>query len=437
MNTKRGYEWSQSREKRSFDIAGSAALTAVFGPVATAAAAGIRAVDNMNPMFVQQRYGAVDETLTVHKLRTMPESANADTPSSGSHDIRATRVGSLLRKAHIDEVPQLIDIYRGDMSIVGVRPIVKADVEATLDALDATEREQWIAARAHTKAGVFGQYQLQRHKDNYAITSPEAQYRERAMHDIEFAHHTSFSYDLDILRQSMQAAWQDVVPTPTERDDLGYEGGIDMFTRAARSFGVEISPQQERYWRAIFIAARKIDDIVDVDKLQDVSSEVSCLFEGNVSTVFTDQESRYFREAMTSQSYTRRNFVRDSLVDLPQYAARKRAAITLPALLDVSKQEATMFADMLKLEGAQEGSSAEKFNRWVEGFAQAGYAVDTAVDLRSDYNDGLHGVAVIYDVRLTSMANASKEVFDASRVTSLRTIPVIAREALRVLRYTA
>lgn len=109
--------------KRLFDIAGSATGLVFSSPLLLAAAIAIR-LDSPGPiMFRQQRVGRGGRIFRIHKLRTMRIEGSGPLVSS-SDDPRITRVGAVLRRTKLDELPQLLDVLTGEMSLVGPRPEV-------------------------------------------------------------------------------------------------------------------------------------------------------------------------------------------------------------------------------------------------------------------------------------------------------------------------
>lgn len=84
-------------------------------------------LDSQGPVFFRQpRYGKDKKPFTVYKFRTMSTNAPADVPTNSFKDagIYITRLGRVMRKLSIDELPQIINVLRGEMSIVGPRPVV-------------------------------------------------------------------------------------------------------------------------------------------------------------------------------------------------------------------------------------------------------------------------------------------------------------------------
>jgi len=109
--------------KRLIDLLAAALGLVVLSPVLLAAIAWVR-LDSPGPVFFrQERVGRHGRVFRIHKLRTMHVDADAHGPAITAHaDARITRAGRWLRRYRVDELPQLIDVLRGDMSVVGPRP---------------------------------------------------------------------------------------------------------------------------------------------------------------------------------------------------------------------------------------------------------------------------------------------------------------------------
>lgn len=111
------------KAKRVLDLTASAIGLAVLSPVMGAVAVAVRA-DSPGPVFFRQaRVGRNGRPFRIHKFRTMRADGGGPNVST-THDPRITRVGGFLRKSKLDELPQLIDVLVGDMSLVGPRPEV-------------------------------------------------------------------------------------------------------------------------------------------------------------------------------------------------------------------------------------------------------------------------------------------------------------------------
>ncbi len=110
--------------KRLLDIVLSALGIAVLAVPMLAVAAAVK-LDTPGPaLFRQKRIGREKRTFTIYKFRSMPVTAPRDTPTHqlDAKAVKLTRLGAFLRRTSIDELPQLFNILRGDMSVVGPRP---------------------------------------------------------------------------------------------------------------------------------------------------------------------------------------------------------------------------------------------------------------------------------------------------------------------------
>ena len=115
--------------KRLFDLIGAAAGLVLLAPLLLGIALWIK-LDSRGPVFFrQQRVGRLGVPFRIHKFRTMIDDTRAHSPAPGLQltvgaDPRITRAGRLLRAAKLDELPQLLDVLAGTMSLVGPRPEV-------------------------------------------------------------------------------------------------------------------------------------------------------------------------------------------------------------------------------------------------------------------------------------------------------------------------
>ena len=125
--------------KRVFDLTVSLAMLVILSPALAVLAVLIK-LDSKGPVFYrQERVTACNRTFRIFKFRTMVQ--NADQIGSlvtVGNDPRRTRVGSKIRKCRLDELPQLINIVKGEMSFVGTRPEVRKYVEYYTDEMMAT-----------------------------------------------------------------------------------------------------------------------------------------------------------------------------------------------------------------------------------------------------------------------------------------------------------
>lgn len=120
-----------SRRKRAFDLTLSFCALLVFLPLLLTIAALIRLESRGPALFRQRRTGLNGDVFTVFKFRTMTVAEDGDTVLQATRgDARVTTLGAVLRKLSLDELPQLLNVLRGDMSLIGPRPHAVAHDEA-------------------------------------------------------------------------------------------------------------------------------------------------------------------------------------------------------------------------------------------------------------------------------------------------------------------
>lgn len=122
--------------KRLIDLTGSGILLLVFSPLFALCAIAVKMEDKGKVIYAQERIGKNGKPFYIYKLRTMREDAETVTgPAlfSGDEDPRLTRVGRFLRAHHLDELPQLYNVFRGDMSFIGYRPERQFYIDQIID----------------------------------------------------------------------------------------------------------------------------------------------------------------------------------------------------------------------------------------------------------------------------------------------------------------
>lgn len=119
--------------KRTFDFVASGLGLVFLSPLFLVIAVWVK-VDSDGPVFFrQERVGRFGKVFKIHKFRTMKVDAEAGGRLTIGADSRVTRSGSFLRKFKLDELPQLIDVFVGDMSLVGPRPEVQEFIDCYPD----------------------------------------------------------------------------------------------------------------------------------------------------------------------------------------------------------------------------------------------------------------------------------------------------------------
>jgi len=187
-----GFRLSTSRAwvKRAFDVVAAAIGIVLAAPILAAAALAIR-LDSRGPIFYrQQRVGAGGRPFDVIKLRTMrPDAEASGTPRwAAERDPRITRVGAFLRRTRMDEIPQLFNVLRGDMSMVGPRP------ERPFFVQRLVEQVPWYGLREAVRPGVTGWAQL---RYPYGASVEDA--RRKLEYDLYYVKNGSLFLDLAIV----------------------------------------------------------------------------------------------------------------------------------------------------------------------------------------------------------------------------------------------
>ena len=170
--------------RRIFDVLVSGSVLLVTSPVVALAMLAIRLESPGHPIYRQRRIGKDGAPFDVLKLRTMV--SGAEKMGAGlavdDGDTRITRVGALLRRSSIDELPNLVNVLRGEMSIIGPRPTVPVQVA------QYTPRQR---GRLALKPGITGWAQV-----NGRASLP---WPERIELDLWYVEHASLRLDLRIL----------------------------------------------------------------------------------------------------------------------------------------------------------------------------------------------------------------------------------------------
>ncbi|MBI2736239.1 MAG: undecaprenyl-phosphate glucose phosphotransferase [Rhodospirillales bacterium] len=174
-------------------------ILALISPVMLAIALLIR-IDSRGPaLFRQKRYGFNNELIEVLKFRTMyQERSDADGEQlTQRNDPRITRIGAFLRRTSLDELPQFLNVVRGEMSIVGPRPHA---VAAKAGPLLYQEAVKHYDSRHRVKPGITGWAQVNGWRGE---TNTLEQIRKRVEHDLYYIEHWSIALDLRIIARTV------------------------------------------------------------------------------------------------------------------------------------------------------------------------------------------------------------------------------------------
>jgi lipopolysaccharide/colanic/teichoic acid biosynthesis glycosyltransferase len=186
-----GARYLHSRRKRALDVVVAAGVLTLAAPALAATALAIRLETHGHPVYRQRRVGRDGQQFELYKLRTMV--SGAENMGKGlavdEGDDRITRLGIWLRRTSFDEVPNLINVLRGEMSVVGPRPTVQVQV----DRYDERQRH-----RLDARPGITGWAQV-----NGRASLP---WHERIELDVWYVEHASLRLDLRILARTARLA---------------------------------------------------------------------------------------------------------------------------------------------------------------------------------------------------------------------------------------
>jgi exopolysaccharide biosynthesis polyprenyl glycosylphosphotransferase len=188
--------------KRLLDITGACIALVILSPVILVAALAIRVREGSPVLFRQTRVGLQGRPFTIYKFRTMVADAEerygevaalSDTKGAAfkmTNDPRVTKVGRILRKTSIDELPQLINVLRGGMSLVGPRPAPQREVDGY---------DIWHRRRLSMKPGISGLWQVESRMDEH--------FDNRVELDLAYIDRWSLALDLKILARTIPAVF--------------------------------------------------------------------------------------------------------------------------------------------------------------------------------------------------------------------------------------
>jgi sugar transferase (PEP-CTERM system associated) len=175
--------------KRMFSLLLGSLAIVITSPIMLLAAIAVRLGSRGPAIFRQKRVGENGKLFTVYKFRSMFEGSDKIKLTPAEHgDPRVTRVGKWLRRTRVDELPQLINIVKGDMAFVGPRPFVP-EQEEECAAQIPFYRERWLV-----KPGATGWAQINR---GYNATLEDN--REKLAYDLFYIKNVSFGLDLFIM----------------------------------------------------------------------------------------------------------------------------------------------------------------------------------------------------------------------------------------------
>lgn len=183
------------RFKRALDLAVAVVALPVFVVSAPLVFAGNLVGGNRGPLFYRQRrVGRNNEEFTIWKYRTMRPDVSAPTHWTTKDDPRITSFGRVLRKTHVDELPQTINLLKGEISTVGPRPEQPSYVD------DLTQKIRFYRLRHLVRPGVTGWAQV---KYDYGSTDIDAM--EKLQYEFWYLRHQGLTLDLRVIGRTLRS----------------------------------------------------------------------------------------------------------------------------------------------------------------------------------------------------------------------------------------
>lgn len=176
--------------KRAFDIVFSLAFILLFWWVYVIVAIGVRSSSPGPVLFKQERLGRNKKTFTMYKFRSMKVNDEQSTAWTVDDDPRKTKFGSFIRKYSLDEIPQFINVLKGDMSVVGPRP------ELPYHANRFKNHVPLYMVRHQVRPGITGWAQVEGYRGDTSIAK-------RAECDVWYIEHWSFILDIKICVRTL------------------------------------------------------------------------------------------------------------------------------------------------------------------------------------------------------------------------------------------
>jgi lipopolysaccharide/colanic/teichoic acid biosynthesis glycosyltransferase len=186
--------------KRAFDIVVAGSALVALAPVLFGVWALVR-IDSPGPgLFRQRRGGFEGRPFLILKFRTMKTCESRAITQAKQTDDRTTLLGRILRKSSIDELPQLINVMKGDMSIIGPRPHALAH-DRQFYAVDRR-----YAFRHHARPGITGLAQV---SGSRGSTDTNEKILQRLEHDLTYVSNWSWKMDIGIFFRTLRVLWSD------------------------------------------------------------------------------------------------------------------------------------------------------------------------------------------------------------------------------------
>jgi lipopolysaccharide/colanic/teichoic acid biosynthesis glycosyltransferase len=158
-----GLPYLRSSSKRILDLALCVGTFPLYAPPAVLGIAGVALVDHSKPIFRQARIGRLGVPFHIAKIRTMPHTKD-DTHSNGRHDDeRRSALGKMLSLSRVDELLNIFNILKGEMSVVGPRPLLGSYMALVRHVVGPKEADGWVKDRCQALTGLSDEFTIRHH----------------------------------------------------------------------------------------------------------------------------------------------------------------------------------------------------------------------------------------------------------------------------------
>ncbi len=235
---------------RVYSVVAAAIAAVLLSPVILITAILIKLDDKGPVLFVQERLGFAGKRFKLLKFRTMVPAADIDSQWEKDNRKRITRIGRWLRRYRLDELPQFLNVIKGDMNLVGPRPHPASNfalfVLASRNAASSAAEIPYYSMRSRVLPGITGWAQVR-----YSYANNLEEELEKLRFDLYYIKHYSLWLDLRILAETVvivlsgsgYTSREQIRPRPGAKGDLASQVG----GRARQGIDAEVGESDERY----------------------------------------------------------------------------------------------------------------------------------------------------------------------------------------------
>lgn len=361
-----GEEFFSSRRVIAFDYGVVAVLSPIAVPLTLAAAAAVRVVDGVPPFYHHDRPGHNDKSFEIWKVQTMGGEQGAIRSIGGWNDPRATPIGRELRKTRVDELPQLINIVKREMSGVGVRPLVEIEEEEIADRLDPAARKEWLTTRRIVPRGLVDKFGCDVYRRDYAVDTIE-----RVPVDNEYRYTASIRVNLEIFADCLDVFFSTALPSSASQVAVSLQF-------AARFFGLNVTTAEVNAWRTTLLFAQSLKALSKADPEADLEGVLFEVFEKKTSSVLPKRATTTFVAMIDEFDEGKRQQTFANLLEFALIQKERRNLSFESHARELTLHESKTFASFFQLDERHGKRRRQLLNSWVTTIAHTSISLDEA-----------------------------------------------------------